>query len=212
MPGEGGLIMCTWPKGGREGTAGNVNPGFAAYFNECMNGFEYQAAGHMIWEGLLTEGLAVCRSLHERHHATRRNPWNEVECGDHYARSMASYGVFLAACGFEYHGPKGRLGFAPRLGPDDFRSAFTSAEGWGTIAQKRENGMQRQTVEVRWGKLRLASLAFTVAEGVKPTKVSVKVGDKAVEAEQMVDGGRVIVTLGKPVILGEGERLEVVIG
>ena len=53
---------------------------------------------------------------------------------------MASYGVFLAACGFEYHGPKGHLGFAPRLGPDDFRAAFTSAEGWGTIAQKRENG------------------------------------------------------------------------
>ena len=108
-----------------------MNPGFAGYFNECMNGFEYQAAGHMIWEGLLTEGLAVCRSLHERHHASRRNPWNEVECGDHYARSMASYGVFLAACGFEYHGPKGHFGFAPRLGPDDFRAAFTVGRGLG---------------------------------------------------------------------------------
>ena len=211
MPGEGGLIMCTWPKGGRAGTAGDVNPGFASYFNECMNGFEYQAAGHMIWEGLLTEGLSVCRSLHERHHASRRNPWNEVECGDHYARSMASYGVYLAACGFEYHGPKGHLGFAPRLGPDDFRSAFTSAEGWGTIAQKRENGTQRQTVEVRWGKLRLATLAFAVAEGMKPTKVSVKVGDKAVEAEHATDGERVRITLAKPVTLAEGERLEAVI-
>ncbi len=211
MPGEGGLIMCTWPKGGRVGTDGKVYAGFAGYFNECMNGFEYQAAGHMIWEGLLTEGLSVCRSLHERHNASRRNPWNEVECGDHYARSMASYGVYLAACGFEYHGPKGHLGFAPRLGPDDFRSAFTAAEGWGTIAQKRENGTQRQTIEVRWGKLRLASLAFAVAEGLKATKVSVKVGDKAVEAEHAADGERVRITLARPVTLAEGEHMEVLI-
>ena len=64
---------------------------------------------------------------------------------------------------------------------------------------------------MRWGKLRLASLAFAVAEGVKPTKVSVKVGDKAVEAEHTTDGGRVRIALAKPVTLGEGERLEVVI-
>jgi uncharacterized protein (DUF608 family) len=211
MPGEGGLIMCTWPKGGREGTEGKVFAGFAGYFNECMNGFEYQAAGHMIWEGLLTEGLSVCRSLHERYHGSRRNPWNEVECGDHYARSMASYGVFLAACGFEYHGPKGHLGFAPRLGPDDFRAAFTGAEGWGTIAQKRENGTQRQTIEVRWGKLRLASLAFALPDGMKTTKVSVKVGDKVMQAEHAVDGTRVRITLAKPATLAEGERLEATI-
>jgi hypothetical protein len=211
MPGEGGLIMCTWPKGGREGTAGKVYAGFAGYFNECMDGFEYQAAGHMIWEGLLTEGLAVCRSLHERYHATRRNPWNEVECGDHYARSMASYGVYLAACGFAYHGPKGHLGFAPRIRPDDFRGAFTSAEGWGTIAQKRDGRTQRQMVEVKWGKLRLATLAFAVAEGMKPTKVSVKVGDQLMEAEHTVEGERVRIALSKPTSLSEGERLEVVI-
>ena len=108
----------------------------------------------MIWEGLLTEGLAVCRSLHDRHHPTRRNPWNEVECGDHYARSMASYGVFLAACGYEYHGPKGHLGFAPRLAPDDFRAAFTAAEGWGTFSQKRENNTQEETLAVHSGQLR----------------------------------------------------------
>ena len=37
-------------------------------------------------------------------------------------------------------------------------------------------------------------------------------GDQAVEAEHTADGGRVVVTLGKPVTLAEGERLEVVIG
>ena len=71
-----------------------------------MNGFEYQVAGHMIWEGMVKEGLAVERAIHDRYHASRRNPWNEVECGDHYARSMASYGVFIAACGYEHTAPR----------------------------------------------------------------------------------------------------------
>ena len=33
------------------------------YFNECMNGFEYQVAGHMIWEGMVLEGLAIARPI-----------------------------------------------------------------------------------------------------------------------------------------------------
>src|SRR5437868_4733597 len=96
---------------------------------------------------MFTEGLAVTRAVHDRYHASRRNPWNEVECGDHYARSMASYGVFLAVCGFEYHGPKAHLGFAPRVISQlksslpnhpkvtTFKAAFTTAEGWGTYSQ-----------------------------------------------------------------------------
>jgi len=112
----------------------------AGYFNEWMDGFEYEVAGHMIWEGMLLEGLAVTRAVHDRYHASRRNPWNEIECGDHYARSMASYGVYLEACGFEYRGPKQHIGFAPKLSPENFKSAFTSAEGWGTFSQRIESG------------------------------------------------------------------------
>ncbi len=55
MAGEAGLIMCTWP----QGEAARLQQGYDYYFNECMNGFEYQAAGHMIWEGMVQEGLAV---------------------------------------------------------------------------------------------------------------------------------------------------------
>jgi hypothetical protein len=101
------------------------------------NGFEYQVAAHMIYEGepdseLVEKGLAVTRAVHDRYASVKRNPFNEIECGDHYARSVASYGVFLAACGYEYHGPKGYLAFAPRVKPENFRAPFTTVEGWGT--------------------------------------------------------------------------------
>ena len=111
---------------------------------------------------MLQEGLAIARAIHDRYHASRRNPWNEVECGDHYARSMASYGVFLAACGYEYHGPQGHLAFAPRLTPENFRAPVTTAEGWGTFSQKADGGKMKAEVALKWGKLRLKSLALTL--------------------------------------------------
>ena len=211
MPGEAGLLMCTFPRNDwnfeKACGVGNAKPGFAGYFNECMNGFEHQVAGHMLWEGMLEEGLAVIRAVHDRYHPARRNPWNEVECGDHYARSMASYGVFLAACGFEYHGPRGRLGFAPRLGPDDFRAAFTAAEGWGTIAQRRSGATQRQSIVVRWGKLKLRSLIFAVA--AKPTQVTVTAGARPLPASFTFRDGRVEITLAAEIVLDAGQELDV---
>ncbi|MGC8641060.1 MAG: GH116 family glycosyl hydrolase, partial [Isosphaeraceae bacterium] len=179
MPGEAGLLMVTFPKGNGPRIDDPTGGWSAMYFNECMNGFEYQAAGHMIWEGLVQEGLAITRAIHDRYDASRRNPWNEVECGDHYARSMASYGVFLAACGYEYHGPKGCLAFAPRLTPDDFRASFTTAEGWGTFHQTRKDGMSAG-VTVKWGRLKLKTLRLTLKDGRQPARVSVVLAGKPV--------------------------------
>jgi hypothetical protein len=209
--GEAGLYICTWPKG--EGEIKHVNRSPVDLFSECMHGFEYQAAGHMIFEGLVQEGLAVTRSIHDRYHPSKRNPWNEIECGEHYARSMASYGVFIAACGFEYHGPKGHLGFAPRLTPEDFKAAFTAAEGWGTIAQRREGGSQKETIAVKWGTLRLRSLAFAVPADAKPSKAAVTVASRAVEAALRAETeGRVVVTLGAEATVAAGQAVEVTIG
>ena len=154
-----------------------MHEAFDYYFNECMSGFEYQVAGHMIWEGMVQEGLAIARAIHDRYHAARHNPWNEVECGDHYSRAMASYGVFLAACGWEYHGPRGHVAFAPRIGPENFAAPFTSAEGWGTIGQKRADGKQTQTIAVKWGQLRvrLAKLSRLAEPNAKPADVAIEI-------------------------------------
>lgn len=212
MPGEGGVLMCTWPKGGAEKAKGkDSNPVFIGYFNECMSGFEYQVAAHMLWEGLVEQGLAITRMIHDRYHAARRNPWNEVECSDHYARAMAGYGVFLAACGFEYHGPRGHLGFAPRLTPENFRAPFTAAEGWGTFSQQREGPTQRATVDVRWGRLRLRSLALELPAGARPAKVTVRLGEQTLAAAHAVDGSRCTVTFASEITVPEGGSLRVVL-
>ena len=204
MAGEAGLLMCTFPR--KDWSFDNAigkgaMDGLGGYFNECMNGFEYQVAGHMIWEGMVQEGLAVTRAVHDRYHASKRNPWNEVECGDHYARSMASYGVFLAACGFEYHGPKRHIGFVPRLTPENFKAAFTSAEGWGSLSQNRNDMAQINCIEVKWGMLRLKTLAFELPPGVNLKTTRVSVGAKRVNVKAVQTGQRVELTLSKEVTL-----------
>jgi non-lysosomal glucosylceramidase len=209
MPGEGGLLMCTWPHGGGEKAAGKGEATFVSYFNECMTGFEYQVAGHMIWEGLVEKGLAVTRMIHDRYHGSKRNPWNEVECSSHYARAMASHGVYLAACGFEYHGPRGHLGFAPRLFPENFRAAFTAAEGWGTLMQKVEGRRFETAVTVRWGKLRLRTVAVEVAAEQAGAPVTVRLRGKSVRATPSWDDRRLTVTLAEPAVLAAGDALEI---
>jgi hypothetical protein len=202
--GEAGMLMCTFPRKdwSFDNAIGKGNTdGCANLFNEVMNGFEYQVAGHMIWEGMVQEGLAVTRAVHDRYHASKRNPWNEVECGDHYARSMASYGVFLAACGFEYHGPKQHIGFAPKLTPENFKSAFTSAEGWGSLSQNRNGKAQINRIEVKWGGLRLRTLAFELPPGVTLKAATVSVGPKRITAKAFQTGQRVELTLAKEVTL-----------
>jgi non-lysosomal glucosylceramidase len=205
MPGEAGLIMCTFPKGGeREARGGKPGHGFAGYFNECMNGFEYQAAWHMIAEGLVQEGLAVTRAVHDRYHPSRRNPYNEIECSDHYARSMASHGVFVSLCGFECHGPKQHLGFAPKITPEDFRAPFIAAEGWGTFSQRIEDGKLTAELEVRHGKLPLASLALECGKG---DAVTLRLGSKPLPAALKREGKRVLITLDGPVEIAAGDKL-----
>lgn len=209
MPGEGGLLMCTWPKGGIERATGQGNEAWAAgYFNECMSGFEWQAASHLIAEGMPEEGLAIARMIHDRYHAARRNPWNEVECGDHYARAMASYGAFVAACGFTIDGPRGSLGFAPRISAEDFRAAFVAAEGWGTFAQARAGATQRVSLAVAHGRVRLTELALEALPGLSAARAALSVRGAPVECAVAIDGVRRVVRPIHAIDLEAGDRLD----
>lgn len=210
MAGEAGLLMCSFPRSDWDyKQAAGKGPDWAAgYFNECMNGFEYQAAGHMIAEGLVQEGMAVTRAVHDRYHGARRNPWNEVECGDHYARSMASYGVFVAACGYEHHGPNGHLGFAPRLSPENFKAAFTSCEGWGSFAQRAAGGGLQAEIELKAGQLRLKTLALSLPNGTAKT-AKVTLDGRPVTATVTTENSRALLTLAAETNIKAGQKLSV---
>jgi non-lysosomal glucosylceramidase len=143
-PQEAGLIMCSFPKGGAAESVGKGGDAWAVgYFNECMSGFEYQVANHMIAEGMLEEGLKVVYAIHQRYHPSKRNPYNEVECSDHYGRAMASYGSFVSITGFVNDGPNHRMSFSPKL-KGRFRCAFINERGWGTY-ERSESGAESTT-------------------------------------------------------------------
>ena len=197
-PGEAGLFTCTWPKSKHMGARS------VRYRDEIWTGIEYQVAAHMAFEGMVTEALAICRGVHERYHPRKHNPWNEIECGDHYARSLASWGMLIALSGFEYHGPAGRIAFLPGLGPEAFRCAFTAAEGWGSYAQHRTDGEQIATIELRWGRLRLAECTLGIPEGRKLERVFVSIDDREVPADASQDGVRIVIALRSQAELQKG--------
>jgi hypothetical protein len=72
--------------------------------------------------------------IRRRHDGEKRNPFNEPECGHHYARAMAAWSPVLALSGFIYDAPAQSLRVTPRYRPAGvFRSFWSTGAGWGTF-------------------------------------------------------------------------------
>ena len=200
---EAGLLVCSWPKGRR--------PGHAFYFaDEVWCGIEYQVASHLIYEGMVEEGLAIVKGVRDRHTGDQRNPWDEFECGHHYSRSMSSYALLTALSGFTYSAPEQRIGFAPKLFQKDFGCFFSVGSGWGTYAQKLGARKAELSVQVRYGSLTVRELRCAAAEQ-KPTDVTARLGRAIIKAQPVRKGKSLLIRFGSPVRIGEGQRLKVVL-
>jgi len=139
FPDEPGLLLCTWPNG--------EEPYYPfVYSDEVWTGIEYQVATHLAMEGMEAEALDIVRAIRSRYDGTRRNPFNEFECGSHYARALASYGLIVAMTGMRYDALEGRLEFRS----EPFRALFAVPGAWG-VAERRDDGTI--DVEIREGAL-----------------------------------------------------------
>jgi hypothetical protein len=157
---EAGAIICEYPRS---------RPAVAlTYAEEAMHGFEYQAACHMIQEGMIEEGLELVRAVRDRYDGEKRNPWNEIECGSNYARSMASYALLPALSGFTFDMVKGHVGFAPRAIDGPARFFWCLNTGWGTFSSKKRSA----ALEVHSGSIRLKSFSFSGLGAAKSVKAS----------------------------------------
>ncbi len=139
MGDESGLIMASWPKG-------RLKVPFP-YFSEAMTGFEYTAAVGMLFEGQVDDGLKCIKSIRDRFDGYKRNPYDEPECGHHYARAMASWAAVIALSGFHYSGVDKSMSFAAE--PGDY--FWSNGNAWGTCLVEKG----KATLSVLGGKLEL---------------------------------------------------------
>ena len=129
---EPGLLLCSWPRGDKPTLP-------FVYSDEVWTGIEYHVASHLISEGFVTEGLTIVKALRSRYDGKTRNPWNEYECGNYYARAMASYALLGALSGFRYSAVQKTIWFGPKLQNRPFRSFFSTAFAFGTIELDAES-------------------------------------------------------------------------
>ena len=113
----------------------------------------------MIFEGMIDEAVKIVAAARDRHDGYRRNPFDEAECGHHYARAMASWGCFIAATGFGYDGGTRTMSFAAAQKPTKW--FWSSGDAWGIVKQSAEVQGIRLAVEALGGTLRLARISLT---------------------------------------------------
>lgn len=147
---ESAILMATYPKGRRP------RQPFLCY-NEVMTGFEYTAAVGMLYEGQIEEGLKVIQAIRNRYDGRKRSPFDEAECGHHYARAMSSWASILALTGFKYSGVEKSMTFTARDGVYFWSNGYA----WGTCKQGTVNKEVKVKLTVLHGSLNLKRFELT---------------------------------------------------
>jgi hypothetical protein len=165
MGDEKGLLMASWPKG-------RPKVPFP-YFNEVMTGFEYTAAVGMICEGMTSDGLKCITNIRDRYDGRKRSPFDEAECGHHYARAMASWAAVLTLTGFHYSAVEETLEFAPHEGTFFWSDGYA----WGTVTIRKKGDKYEVALTPEYGEIRLQKVILTGTGSKKLKKRVIRRGE-----------------------------------
>lgn len=198
---DSGLLACTWPKGGEPRVP-------FPYAHEVWTGMEYEVAALMIEHGKLDNALTILKATRARYDGTYRNPWNEVECGDHYIRAMASWRVFEAALGYHWNGIEKQMNLLPRFVKDSMRAFYITDSSWGMIKSEIVDEKQEILIKSFYGKLELAKLrTWKLTDNAAIDEISidnVKLEDKG---KIIVENDTIDVKFKKVVIINQNQQL-----
>jgi hypothetical protein len=168
------------------------------YFAEVFTGLEYSTAAHMIYAGMLREGVECIADIRARYDGERRNPWDEAECGHQYARAMAAWSGLLALSGFRYHGGEQSVIIRPpQASSSNFQCFWSTAAGWGVFSHDRRG----TRIRVDHGQLVMRRCNLTHG-GLPVTRAGVVLPAKVQQFE-----GLPWITFDNPVTVSEGEEL-----
>ena len=196
---DAGLLVCTWPRGGR----GEVP---VRYCDEVWTGSEYQVAAHCIMEGMVEEGLKILAALRARYNGKRRNPYNEIECGDHYSRAMAGWSVLDALSGFRYNALTDALAFAPAGEPqDELRVPFITRDGWGTFASCQTELGWKIRLTCAFGQLQVRRLTLSAPAHT----ITAARGDELLACETQRQNNASTIIFAEPLTLTANTTLSV---
>jgi len=201
---EGGVVVATYPLGKRPEIP-------FPYFGEIWTGLEYQLAASLAFEGMTAEALNIVESTRRRFDGERRNPWNEQECGHHYARALASWACFVAWSGFRYNAPQRELTLMPRTGRQAFRCFWSVPSGWGSFTHTLKPQGQGVQVQVAEGSIAVQRLAVNGLTKGQFSKVSARLGTEQLRADLRQEPQRRVVALEREIAVTPKQPLEVVL-
>jgi uncharacterized protein (DUF608 family) len=170
------------------------------HWDTCWLGAEYAVASHMIYEGLVEQGLSVCREAHLRHHRQGLR-YNHFECGEHYTRALSVWSVLLALQGFHWDAPEGHLTFDPKITPQAHRSIMVLPDGWGVVNQTLTTDRGEWTIQLEEGEMLLRSVKLC-----RPP-LTAQLNGQAVDLTREEGAGR----FKRNLAIRQGDKLEMVL-